>query len=400
MGLILYFRRFLDKNYDRTALSDGELKKRILRLFRRFLSINRDKILGDPRRPDMRNTNVLLLYALQEQMSRMNVQFRNPDALSILLHDSFNKTYEVFQEQMKETEKNMFRDLQGYFANIDFLKFLLLNPKIENDRMIIGQEIRKQFFSDCLQCFALNNLKMRRKQLAYLLNEPNLLKFLTNDITSSLVMTWLVDVHPSSYHAIRFHIAVEDFKSIVNRKLLRIRAHYIWREYLDECAECQLSLSPDIVQDIQNTLETSSVTRSLFARAQQEIMIPLMNLFEDQFNTSEEMATLQEESCKIDQVLEVFSLKFDDDDEVAALGLKGKGSHDVLLDRQHDSNDGYDDDKDDEEGEDEEDVIDEDGDGDGDGGDGTLEENGESSPMKKKWDHLRRSIYSRLSFWS
>jgi hypothetical protein len=147
----------------------------------------------------------------------------------VLFIDSYSALNETIKKYTSEEERELIFELYSLLGGIKFLTFFFQQPDIEDDRVKVGASLQliSNFSDQEGSKFALNHLvkSMKTKifRLSALIDSPDLLDYLREELVSSEVTNWLADRNPACCNSLQFHAAVEDFKCITSRALMRTR---------------------------------------------------------------------------------------------------------------------------------------------------------------------------------
>jgi hypothetical protein len=187
--------------------------------------------------PDLRGSilkclarpNTILRLAVIEQIFKVNRLFRNAESICVLFMDSHTALNATIKKYTSEEERELIFELYSLLGGIKFVTYFLQQPDIEEDRVKVGASLQliSNFNDQDGSKFALAHLvksmKIKISRLTTLIESPDLLEYLKEELVSSEVTNWLSERNPAYFNSLQFHAAVEDFKCITSRRLMKTR---------------------------------------------------------------------------------------------------------------------------------------------------------------------------------
>lgn len=275
-----------------------------------------EKIITEEMMRTCKESNMLLLFCLIEQL-QTPIHLRQPEVIISLTTDCFNSIRSLL-EPLPGSSFDRLVTIYTFATNDGFINFFHHSPDIELERIVILNNllgVMAPYEQDAKQLtiFLKDQLQLRRKELCYLLDKPQLIHFLRRTETFQLLQQWLqnsssIIAETAGINWLMLYTDIKGYISVTSHHLLPSRAEYIINKYLDSSitSTYYIPLPEDILGRIHAAVDSENYTKNLFTEILTLIVSHLSKPFEEEFLQSEYYGRLERELELIDMKIMAF----------------------------------------------------------------------------------------------
>jgi len=219
---------------------------------------------------------VLIQFLLKELKEPQYV--RNEIGLASLITECYRNIHTLMKIHVNDEDMALLDYIHNNLSNPAYTRFFLSSPVVEVERVNFLAGLEEYSMPNLLQTtersdIYIKKVKERHESLAILVKKPELIfkrAMQKHSISLAFLKDWIIENGTiRDNNILRFHISVEDYKSISSIHLFASRANIIYNTYLDSGGEdSYIELAPEILNNINNSMNNGVFTRRLFQEAQ------------------------------------------------------------------------------------------------------------------------------------
>jgi hypothetical protein len=273
----------------------NDVSKRTRRYVIRYVNICHDLISNNKINEENDKINaitesvaVLVQFLLKELKEPQYV--RDEEGISSLITDCYNAIHNLTKAYTTNDDMKLLDYIHSNLSNTEYTRFFLSSPVVETERAQFLASLEEYNMPNNNQTtersdIYIKKIKERHDLLSLLVKKPELIfkKAMQRHATSlSFLKDWIIaNGTARDNNILRFHLSVEDYKSISSLHLFASRANIIYNTYLDitdKDSDSYIELNPSILDNINRSMDNGVFTRRLFQEAQLSLLLGMLLL--------------------------------------------------------------------------------------------------------------------------
>lgn len=226
---------------------------------------------------------VLVQYLLKELKEPQYI--RNEMGLSSLLTECYKNIQNLTQAYNSNDDIMIIDYIHSNLSNSAYTQFFLSSPIVETERSNFLASLEEYNMPNNSQTtersdIYIKKIKDRHDTLSILVKKPELIfkkAMQRHAISLSFLKDWIIaNGTARDNNILRFHLSIEDYKSISSIHLFASRASIIYNTYLDtfdKDSDSYIELNPTILDNIYRNMNNGVFTRRLFQEAQLSLLL-------------------------------------------------------------------------------------------------------------------------------
>ena len=229
---------------------------------------------------------VLIQFLLKELKEPQYV--RNGDGLASLITECYKNIHSLTKNYASDEDIALLDYIHNKLSNYAYTSFFLSSPVVEIERANFLAGLEEYSMPNLVQTtersdMYIKKVKERHEALAILVKNPESIfkrAMLKNVLSLEFFKAWVIESGSTrSNNILRFHIGVEEYKSISSLHLFASRANIIYSTYLDAGQDSYIELEPEILNNINHNINQGLFTRRLFQEAQLTLLLGIYKIF-------------------------------------------------------------------------------------------------------------------------